>query len=554
MSNEDGTLRLVYNGEIYNFQELRADLVAKGHLFRSQSDTEVILHLYEEYGIEGALTRMNGMFAFALWDAREQTLTLARDRVGKKPLYYALLQDGVHLAFASEIKALFASKRIPCDIDPVALDQVWTVTTTVGMRTAFKYIKRLPPAHYAVWSAGRLKLHEYWDCRIGEHVEHGRSLDCWADELEQVLRDAVQLRLIADVPVGLFLSGGIDSSLIAALTASITKDTVTSYTVGFSENAHNEAPYAARVAEHLGIENRILTAPETAWMFFEDTTLQFDEPFGDMSVVPTRMVAGMASVYVKTALTGDGGDELFAGYNSYRQALQIWGSRRQRKQCRTPLTLGEWLWVENLRWKGFPGALMSFEGKTSRCLKRALYKKGMPELSLNRLDLCERSKWLNRTGAMDLLSTMQYLAFHTWLPDAFLRKVDMMSMAHGLECRSPLLDYRVIELAARLPLEMKIGRDGRGKRILRHLLRRFVPDVLFDRPKRGFDIPWALWCKRGMADHLRTCWTRWENPWFKPSAAERLFPRDRSGHDQLQWTAFSMLKVLGDGAPAGSGC
>ncbi|NCC61136.1 MAG: hypothetical protein EOM12_09370, partial [Verrucomicrobiae bacterium] len=275
-----------------------------------------------------------------------------------------------------------------------------------------------------------------------------------------------------------------------------------------------------------------------------DTARHFDEPFGDMSILPTRMVAQMASKHVKVALTGDGGDEVFAGYNSYWQALRIWGSGYQRDLCKAHLTLMEWLWERKLRWQGFPKGFTSFESKISKRLRQQLYKSTMPDRRANRIILTDRQKWYYRVQQVDLLSAMQYLAFHTWLPDAFLRKVDMMSMAHSLECRSPLLDYRIIELAARLPFEAKMGRDGRGKVLLRHLLARHLPQKLFERPKKGFDIPWANWCKDKRRKELQGRWLEWDNPWFNQNASKHLFPESQLGNDQLQWTAFSFLETM----------
>ena len=330
MANEDGRIHIVFNGEFYNFAEHRQRLESR-HRFASRTDTEVLLHLFEDAGIEKTLAGINGMFAFAVWDADARTLTLARDRLGKKPLYYIQTSDG-GIIFASEIQALIESGLVDrARIDTAALVQFWTYGYSTGERTIYQQIKRLPPGHYAVWRDGKLDVREYWDCPFGAEPEPGRSLDSLADELESLLLDAVRLRLVADVPVGLFLSGGIDSSLIAAVAARASGGALKTFSIGFSHQKFNEAPYAEAVAQHLGLPHHVLTVTEALEPHFGEIARQFGEPFGDSSAVATYFVCKLAREHVTVALTGDAGDELFAGYDAYAKGLLFWGSAEQRR-------------------------------------------------------------------------------------------------------------------------------------------------------------------------------------------------------------------------------
>ncbi len=541
MSNEDGSVWIVCNGEFYNFADYRQELETKGHRFRSRCDTETILHLYEEYGIDETLRRINGMFAFALWDARRGQLILARDRLGKKPLFYAQPAGG--LVFASELGALRAGGFVAADaLDLTALDQIWSVGCTVGERTLFKSVRKLCPAQYLVWSGGQAKFHEYWDCPFGVDVRRGETDDALADELEALLTDAIRLRLVADVPVGLFLSGGVDSSVIAALAARLTGGRVASYTIGFPQSDFDEVPHAQAVADHLRLGNTVLTVNEDLSESFDRIAGQFGEPFGDSSAVPTFFVSKLARQHVTVALTGDGGDELFAGYESFRQGMRIWGSGAERRPFLRPLTVPEKLWELKLRWLGFPAAFPLLDGKLGWRGRRKLFTPAYLRAVDRRDTFRDRFIWLDRVRDADLLSRLQYVTLKTWLPDDFLPKVDVMSMAHALECRSPLLDYRIVEFAARLPFAAKMDERGRGKRILRKILGRHVPEKLFDRPKQGFGVPWEHWCRGPLGDALRERWRKLRSPHFRPDAADWLFPAGRIGVNFLQWNAFVTLR------------
>lgn len=545
MSNEDGTVWITYNGEFYNFQEYRRELEEKGHVFRSHCDTETIVHLYEEFGLQGTLERMNGMFALALWDTRRQELVLARDRLGKKPLYYAQRPDGA-LLFASEIKALLASGCLDGDDrDEVALEQIWALGYTAGERTLYKQIRKLRAAHYLVWKDGRIRTGEYWDCAFGKDVWQDRPEQDLADELEALLIQAIRLRLVADVPVGLFLSGGVDSSLVTALAAKATGKQVHTYTIGFSDADYDESNYAARIADTLGVENTRLRVDDDILQQAAGIARQYDEPFGDSSAIPAWIVSKLARQHVTVALTGDGGDETFAGYDFLRQAVRIWGRGSQRKAFRRPLTLAEHLWEARLRLVGFRRGYPALERRTPLNLRRDLFDADF--LSRARPDeiFSDRWGWLERVKAADSLSQVQYLMLKTWLPDDFLRKVDTASMAHALECRCPLLDHRVVEFAARLPFSAKIAPGGRGKHLLRVILGRYVPAGLFERPKQGFMIPWEHMIRGEVAARLRGQWRTSVRPPFRPGAADRLFPEQETASNFMAWTGFATLAATG---------
>ena len=540
MSNEAGSVWITYNGEFYNYSEYHRELSAH-HRFTSNSDTETIIHLFEDHGIEETLKRMNGMFAFALLDVPSKTIFLARDRLGKKPLYYAQFPDGT-LLFASEIKALLKSGLIDKEkIDPIALVQFWTYGYVSGERTFFQQIKRLLPGHYAVWQEGRLTIREYWDCAFGQAVFAGRSLDDMAEELEELLTDAIRLRMIADVPVGLFLSGGVDSSLVAALTAKYVGRDIRSYTIGFSQEGYDESVQARAVADHLGLSNTILTVEGDTEPFFAPIARHFDEPFGDRSAIPTYFVSKLARQYATVVLTGDGGDELFAGYNLYVKALALWGDRQQRRMFAQPSSILQKvsdLWFRH----GLKNRKLSvLEMLVSPRDLRNILCPDLWENVRGKAWYSDREQWYERVAGTDILSQLQYVNLKTYLPDCVLVKVDRMSMVHSQECRSPLLDHRIVAFAAKLPFSAKFDLAGGQKNILRHILHKYLPDNLVDRPKRGFSPPWGHWCRGPLGMRMRSAWQSQTNGYQNPAGATRIFPESGNGADALQWNAFSSL-------------
>jgi asparagine synthase (glutamine-hydrolysing) len=350
--------------------------------------------------------------------------------------------------------------------------------------------------------------------------------------------------LIADVPVGLFLSGGIDSSLIAALAAKVTNGAVQSYTVGFTNKDFDESTYATRVAETLGIENHRLMAEDDVLVEASAVARQFDEPFGDSSALPTWLVSKLARRHVTVALTGDGGDELFAGYESFRQALRIWGHGAQRRLFRRPLSLPERLWEWKLRMTGFEKGHERLEQSSGWRARHEIFSDAFRARNSVERTYEDRYRLMAEGAGTDLLSRMQRVVFNTWLPDDFLRKVDTASMAHSLECRSPLLDYRIMEFAAHLPFEAKFAEGGRGKRIVRDVLARYIPRELFDRPKQGFSIPWEQWCTGSVSTELRDRWARQAPKPFRREAAGFIFPDEGIPKRFLQWLAFCALEQI----------
>jgi asparagine synthase (glutamine-hydrolysing) len=546
MGNEDGSLWISYNGECYNYQPLLHELSRDGHHFASATDTEVLLHGYEQWGLNGLLERLNGMFAFALWDQCRNELFLVRDRLGKKPLYYLQQDDGA-LFFASEIKAFAAAGVLDAqDVDAAALIQFWSYGYSTGARTMYKQVRRVLPGHYLVWKDGGISQHEYWDVRFGLDPAPQRTMDDLADELESLLTDAVRLRLIADVPVGVFLSGGIDSSLIAALAAKVTNKGIRSFSIGFAEKQFDETQYARAVAEHLGIENTLLRVDDDLQPYFRPIALHFDELFGDSSAIPTWFVAKLAKEHVTVALTGDAGDELFAGYDSYAKALSIWGTKGQRRLFKGRASrLQQLVAFLQLRFVPHGQRLLALERIMPAMFLKKVLQEGVLDPVTVQEALHERKQWQARAAGADLLSQLQHLNLKCYLPDDILVKVDRMSMAHALECRSPLLDYRVVEFAARLSFAQKISPEGKGKHLLRHLLQRCLPKQLIDRPKMGFAIPWAEWCKGRLGRSIEQQWAAMDTPWFRREAASFLFPKHRLGWPARQWNAFCTVNFFG---------
>jgi len=541
MSNESGDIWIVYNGEFYNFGDYREELEKAGHRFRSRCDTETILHLYEEYGMEETLRRMNGMFAFALLDHRSGNLWLARDRAGQKPLYYVVHEDT--LFFASEIKALVAAGKVDVrDLDEEALDQFWTFGYTTGGRTIYRAVRQLPPAHYANWSKGGLRIQPYWKCPFGRTEQSRAGHRERLDELDSLLADSIRLRMISDRPVGLFLSGGIDSSLIAAVTAKKLSQPLRAFTVSFREDGFDESKYAATIAQKLDLEHEILPADD-AQVDFEGIVRHFDEPFGDASAIPTYLLARAARKRVVVALTGDAGDELFGGYSEYREGLRLWGPAGRVPES-DGFRLKDWLRELRLRMCGPQTGYSLMQRHVNSRHRRRLYGERLRASASFDSTCLARARLMNEIADSDVLTKMQYADFHMYLPDDVLVKMDRMSMAHALECRNPFLDYRIIEFAASVPPAERVDVDGRGKSILRSLLARYLPEELFERPKAGFTPPWTRWCAGAFRAALADKWRELAPPLFREDAADWLIPLEGDANAVWLWQAFSMVKFL----------
>jgi len=503
MSNEDGTVWITYNGEIYNHLELRADLERRGHRYRSTSDTETVLHLYEEYGRD-CVTYLRGMFAFALWDSRHRRLLLARDRFGQKPLLYAETVAG--LTFASEIKALLQDPAISRDVDEVALHHYLTYGYVPAPWTAFRQIRKLPPASTLLWEEGRSSIERYWTLSYSPKLEIGEEEA--AEQLLALLREATRMRLMSQVPLGAFLSGGIDSSAVVALMAEAMAEPVQTFSIGFEDQSFNELLYARQVAQRYATDHHEFTVTPDALAVLPELVWAYGEPFADSSALPTYYVAKMTRQHVTVALNGDGGDEAFAGYDRYL-ASQLAARYEQvphwlregiiaRLAHRLPEATGRKALVR--RFKHFALAIDATpERRYARWTtlmdneaKKSLYTTdlGARMAKIDSLTLLERA--CAAADSPDLLDRLQFADATVYLPDDLLVKVDIATMIHSLEGRSPFLDHHLAEFAARLPASYRLhGRTG--KYILKQALRDHLPKDILQRDKQGFALPIGRW-------------------------------------------------------------
>jgi asparagine synthase (glutamine-hydrolysing) len=504
--NEARTAWIVFNGEIYNFPELRPELERRGHHFRTHSDTEVIIHLYEEYGAE-CVQHLRGMFAFAIYDERKRTLLLARDRLGKKPLHYAFIKQC--LLFGSEIKSILAVAPELAAINQQALMQYMLMGYIPDPATAFEKIHKLPPAHVLEFESGRTRIHQYWDLpEFGTYQP--ASEEACLQELEQRLEEAVRIRLISDVPLGAMLSGGTDSSAIVALMARNSSSPVKTFSIGFSHADFNEAEYARIVAQKFGTDHHELILDPNVVDTVETLTESLEEPFGDSSMLPTYYISRLARQYVTVALSGDGGDELFAGYERYRIHLQDrsfdwipqWAGETYRRQVHPRLPYA--LPGRNLAYSvSLPWQQRYLEGVTIQAFIREM---GLLSGDFQRAASAGQSpfdrlrSFLDKANAHDPLSRVLYLDTKTYLPGDILTKVDRMSMLTSLEARCPILDHKLVEWVAALRPEWKM-RGHSQKYILRKLAERVgVPSEVLHRKKQGFALPLVHWMRNELKE------------------------------------------------------
>jgi len=536
VSNEAKTIHLVFNGEIYNFKSLRDGLSAKGHHFASNGDSEVILHLYEEYGI-GFISKLAGMFAIAIWDSRDQSLILIRDRMGKKPLWYAHQGDGT-LVFGSEVKAIKAA-GVETTLRKEAITEVMQFGYVNAPRSAYNEIAQVPPASYGIWRDGKWSTKKYWSPDF--ETVHDISYEDALDETKKLIRDAVERRLISERPLGSFLSGGFDSTIVTAYMTQLIPGKVKTFSIGFSDPRYDESAYARAVAKYLGTEHvEEKLTPDPA-LLLQQLSNTLDQPFADSSIIPTFMLSKFARQEVVVALGGDGGDEVFGGYDRYLAApvMQQWNALLK---IGAPLSAG----------------LTSSGAISNRKIKRILSQvQSHPSLAaryLSVLSLGQTSELKNLVGhdfysmaasaefvshfglpgVRDDLSRMIRSDFQWYLPGDLLVKADMATMANSLELRAPLLDHEVVEWATRLPSRYKIkGRET--KHILKDIARSLVPSELIDRPKMGFAIPRADWLRTGlrtMAYDLLTDPTAQGRGWFNPAEVEKILSDHMSGQDR----------------------
>ncbi|MBN3907575.1 MAG: asparagine synthase (glutamine-hydrolyzing) [Nostoc sp. NMS1] len=528
MMSANGRYMVVFNGEIYNFLELRRELTQLGHNFRGHSDTEIMLAGFSEWGLDKAIRRFNGMFAFALWDRQERILHLGRDRLGEKPLYYGW--QGSTFLFTSELKALKAHPNFQAEINRDALTQFLRYSYLPAPYSIYQGIYKLPPGTLLSWNG--IDAHPdpltYWSAR--EVAELGIAEPFMGSEseaviqLEALLREAVGLRMVADVPLGAFLSGGIDSSTIVALMQAQSSQPVKTFTIGFNEEAYNEAKHAKAVAQHLGTDHtELYVNPKEALEVIPKLPLLYDEPFSDVSQIPTFLVSQLAKQQVTVSLSGDGGDELFAGYNRYLFGRKIWQAigwipitvRKNSARALTSVSPQSWnrgfanvnaLLPSRIKQPEFGNKLHTFSEIMALPNPKAIYTKLVSHwedpkaLVIDGLEppttLSNSQNWPH---LLDFIQCMMFLDTVTYLPDDILVKVDRASMGVSLEGRIPFLDHRLVEFAWRLPLSMKI-RNGQGKWLLRQVLYKYVPPTLVERPKVGFGVPINSWLRGSLRD------------------------------------------------------
>ncbi len=500
MHSDDGAVSITYNGEFYDFENYRKELIAQGHTFRSHCDTEVIIHLYLRDGIS-FVDKLRGMFALAIWDSRSQELLLVRDRVGKKPLYYSHV--GTDFVFASELKSLVCHPKVSRSIDANALDTYFRLGYIPKSDSIFSTVKKLEPGHYLRFRNGRIDVREYWSIPAASQELTDISWNDASATLSQLLSESVALRLVSDVPVGVLLSGGTDSSLVATLAARQSAERLKTFSIGFDEQRFNELPYARQIAKHIGSEHHehIVRLDETE--LIASLAPYFDEPFADPSLLPTFMVSKMARQHVKVVLSGDGGDELFGGYNWYS-----WVIRHQRFAIIPRLFRQLVAKAASLSVHSYPGqhflaslALNEFECFLERT--SVFYDGDIDQVLASdaRAQAMDRYEEHYRSSGSDTLSRLSRTDFNYYLPDDILTKVDRASMAVSLEARVPLLDQRLCEFAFKLPSKFKIA-NGQRKLLLRNVAKSILPaNFDFDR-KQGFVIPLKSWMAGKMGTQL----------------------------------------------------
>lgn len=504
MCNEDGTIWLVFNGEIYNYRELRIQLEKKGHVFKSRSDSEVIVHAYEEFG-DAFVHQFNGMFAFGLWDATQKRFLLARDRLGIKPLYYSASRDRV--VFGSELKAVISHSSVPRDIDHEALDLFLSLEYVPGPRTIVKNVHKLPPGHLLTFRDGNITIKQYWDVEL--RGKSRRAQD-YIEELSELVQDSVRLRLVSDVPVGCFLSGGIDSSTIVAYMTAGSSDPVKAFSIGFHDETYDERSYARKAAAHFGVEHHVEIIRPDIVALTNQLIGHLDEPLSDFSIFPAYLVSKLAKQYVKVILSGDGGDELFAGYDTYiAQQLDGMYSRLPTYLRRRTIPGVMALVPPQPAKKGFinrtkrfvEGAALANSLQHTRWMiflspldRAALYQPWLQAELNGSTAVSMLESHFGRVAQLEALTQQQYVDLKTYLVDNILTKVDRMSMAASIEVRVPFLDHRIVEFALNLPNSMKLKRL-QTKVALRQLASNRVPEEILNKPKQGFSIPLKHWLR-----------------------------------------------------------
>jgi asparagine synthase (glutamine-hydrolysing) len=548
IENEDGSVVIVFNGEVYNYAGLTRDLVARGHTFKTRSDTEAMVHAYEEYGDE-CVQRFRGMFGFAIWDRRRRRLLVARDRLGVKPVYYYIGEG--FLAFASEVKALLELPGVPREIDEEAYEQYLILRYVPGPRTMFRGIRKLQPGHRLICEAGRVKIEKYWDVTF--RVDEGRSDAESLERFQALLDESVRLRMIAEVPVGIFLSGGLDSSTILAKMAQLTGHQVKSFAVGYptkgeTDPAANEFGYAGLVARAIGAEHHeYRVTPQQFRDFMPDMVRQLDEPLADASCPPLYFLSRLAREHITVVLSGEGADEILGGYGIYQRMMVLDALHR-----RAPGALAEWaprlaalgpkeIVRRYVRLLGLP-LEQRYRG-VSRGLSDEVLRRLRPAGTASRsLDAVFETHFDAARGA-SALNRMLYVDTKVWLPDDLLLKADKMTMANALELRVPFLDHELVEFAATLPTRLKI-QGLTGKVLLRRAMKGVLPEAILGRSKKGFLTPMRDWFRHELAGFARevlldpasACRAR-----FEPRALAALLDEHQRGTARYEQEIFTLL-------------
>jgi len=556
VTNEDGSVVVVLNGEIYNFRELRADLVRDGHRFATQGDTEVVAHLYEQLGTQ-CVQRLHGMFALAVWDKRRRQLLLARDRVGKKPLFYCVRDD--ELSFASELRALIENPGVPRDLNPAALDCYLAYGCVPAPMSVFAGVEKLPPAHTLVFRDRRATIERYWhlDYSYKRTVGDPRELH---EPIREAIGAATRRRLVADVPLGAFLSGGIDSSAVVAAMSEVGSAPVKTFSIGFEQAAFDELPYARRVAKLFGTEHHEFVVRPEAISLAPKIARHYGEPFADAAAIPSFQLADLTRQHVTVALNGDGGDESFGGYTRYV------ANRLAARAAHLPKTLLRAAAALAGPQRGETGSIANRARRLAASLplqaseRYARYMSWFDEhqrsslysdefrglLGESRSPSMIAQPWASASGE-DIVDVMLEVDAHTYLPDYLIVKMDIATMAYALEARSPLLDHEVMQLAASIPAGMKV-RGTQKKWILREALRGWLPDEILDRPKQGFQVPIDHWLRgelRGWARDILLDPGTLSRGYFRPEAVRAVLdgqPRGTYADAKRAW-ALVMLEL-----------
>jgi len=541
--NEDRTVAAVFNGELYNFAELRSELRGRGHTLTTNGDSECLVHLYEDYGDE-LVQRLRGMFAFAIWDAASRRLLLGRDRVGKKPLYWR--DDGSSLSFGSELKSLIVDPAVPRTVDPVALDHYLTYQYVPAPWSIYEGIQKLPPGHLLAWQDGVAKVSRYW--RIDCTERDVGSLDEAAEQLRELLLDATKVRMVSERPLGAFLSGGIDSSAVVAAMARQASAPINTFSIGFEEGRFDERAHARTLARHYGTNHHEFVVTSSALDILPTLAYHFDEPFADSSAIPSFYVAKMSSGHVTVVLTGDGGDESFGGYERYalldRAArIPVPPFARRGLSGLGRLIIGHSLPRTRLRSAGRAAEILAepLPRRYARMMsyftpdqKAAVYSSALAErlAGVDSYELLYEAFAASR--AQSDVGRLMDVDVQTYLPGDLLAKVDITTMACSLEARSPFLDHHVMEWAAGVPGRLKV-RSRDTKVLLKHAMAPWLPGELIDRRKQGFGIPMAVWLRsdlRGVCRDVLTDATARSRGLFKPEAVSRLLADHDHGIDR----------------------